>query len=709
MKAPISPDAVGDDLQPTPPDAAESARMALLTDGHWLIPRVQIEVSRRCNVRCIMCDWHRRTSTLDPNRTKLDLTADEVRNLFVGMPRIRVATLSSGIGEPFMNPDILEISAFLRSEKGSPPSIITNGTKLTPETNRAILDDAKLATLFVSMHGASKHSAEAIMQGADFEAIVAGLNDFQNQKKNRKTTRPGLVLLMVGMKQNIAELPDMVRLAKKLGAESLRLTPMEERTSLPELSEQAIDEPTDELRQCIENAESLAKELNVNLVVMSRHRLMARQDKPETQTNSKPTIVEKLPIGKQTTKFCMFPFDNIYVSMEGYIGLCCSAEGRDVCMGGSLERGSVAKTWDGQEYRKIRRSLLTGENLPAYCQACRRAPKADPLLLQMHVLLKIYRDHSLADAWDFLEEFPMEYQQYERQVRRLGLTPIDLTCNTETKQPLKQRGVKVISSEQVEPAEACRLCGSATLARTAYKAAFAECTHCRFIFRRAYDRKKQAEGMGLSAGVGGGYREYFLAQMLTNDLGLGTNGLLLFGTGNTNTLETLLEEGVDVVGCDLSLELIEQRRQQFGHDRFCHSHELRADQLFDGLIGVEVFEHFDAPAETLSFLNERLTQDAVICGTTDFIQDGQIEEPAEYFRSGSHVACWSTQSMTYAASLIDRQLAAFQMGNPGIGVPGRKTARLWPNKRVFFLYPPKYQFYFDSLQKHWPTLPIDRP
>ena len=139
-------------------------------------------------------------------------------------------------------------------------------------------------------------------------------------------------------------------------------------------------------------------------------------------------------------------------------------------------------------------------------------------------------------------------------------------------------------SAQQNLAEACRLCGGGCKARTAYRMAFAECLCCGFIFRRKFDRQRQANGMGMKAGAGGGYREYFLTRILTNDLGLGANPLLLYGTGNTQTLETLLNEGVDVVGSDLSKELVEDRRKRFGHDRFFYPHELPAGRPFDGFI-----------------------------------------------------------------------------------------------------------------------------
>jgi len=253
----------------------------------------------------------------------------------------------------------------------------------------------------------------------------------------------------------------------------------------------------------------------------------------------------------------------------------------------------------------------------------------------------------------------------------------------------------------------CRLCGGQTALRRAYGVQFAECADCGFVFRVAYNQVEQSAGMGMRGGVGGGHREYWLARMLHDRLGL--QCFLLFGTGNSPTLGTLREEGLDVIGCDISQELVAARKDAYGDDAFYTPDELPAERQFDGIIAVEVIEHFAEPRVSMGKIMLHLSPQGVFCGTTDFYLDGAIEEPCNYMKPWTHVAYWSTRSMAYAARLYSRASSFFKMLNPGI-MPSLVSGKRWMNKRVFFLYDrAAHGEFFRRLEEEQPTLPIVRP
>lgn len=264
------------------------------------------------------------------------------------------------------------------------------------------------------------------------------------------------------------------------------------------------------------------------------------------------------------------------------------------------------------------------------------------------------------------------------------------------------------------PPPLCKLCHGTTKGRRAYGRSFHQCQQCNFIFAVDYDPILFNVGMGMEGswtGPGsGGYREYYLVKMLMQELSF--RSFLLFGTGNTPTFARLREEGVNVVGCDISQDVIKYKRAAFGNDSFFTPGSLPVDRIYDGIIAVEVFEHFAEPRSSFDLLMSLIRPNGVICGTTNFYPGGPIEDDNKpgYMSHKGHVAYWSLKSMTSIGRKYQRAVAAFEMIRPGSVLPDEKYGQLWPNKRVFFIYEPSiHQSYFEVLLKSTPVLPIDKP
>lgn len=284
--------------------------------------------------------------------------------------------------------------------------------------------------------------------------------------------------------------------------------------------------------------------------------------------------------------------------------------------------------------------------------------------------------------------------EFERRCR-IGLRRLNLLLNT-----LGNR-------------EACRLCGGKTRLRLAYRRPFSHCLNCNFIFTRDFSRRIVEKGMGMegswSGPTGGGYRELHLATWLKSERG--KRSFFLFGTGNTPTFETLRSTGHDVVGCDITPALVGFKQRQFGADSFCHTTSL-PKRKFDVIIAVEVFEHLDTPRETLQALHDLLTDQGIICGTTNFYLGGPIEDinSPGYMSHELHVAYWSHEAMQFAGEALGMREINFQMECPGSVFPDEKYGQLWPNKRVFFLCKGDADFeWLENLWHTYPILPIRKP
>ncbi|MBA7479537.1 hypothetical protein ES707_14971 [subsurface metagenome] len=254
----------------------------------------------------------------------------------------------------------------------------------------------------------------------------------------------------------------------------------------------------------------------------------------------------------------------------------------------------------------------------------------------------------------------------------------------------------------------CKLCGGRTSRRKAYGKTFHKCQTCEFIFTLDYNPMIVRKGMGMtgswSGSDGGGYREEFLVKMLMTDLGM--KSFLLYGTGNTPTFVKLSEEGVDVIGCDISQDVVKYKKAKFGNDSFFMPQDLPVERKYDAIVAVEVLEHLTEPKETISLLLSKLNVNGLICGTTNFYLGGSIDDDSKLYTRGYmsfnlHVAYWSQKSISRIASDYGYAVSAFEMISPLTGLP---------NKCIFFIHRAcEHGAYFDNLLKTTPILPIDRP
>ncbi|WP_029457778.1 class I SAM-dependent methyltransferase [Solidesulfovibrio alcoholivorans] len=234
----------------------------------------------------------------------------------------------------------------------------------------------------------------------------------------------------------------------------------------------------------------------------------------------------------------------------------------------------------------------------------------------------------------------------------------------------------------------CPLCAAPTGTTRGYGRTFYACPLCGHLFTRDYDETQLRRGMGMegswSGPGGGGYREYCLVKILEQLCGM--KSFLLFGTGNTPTLARLLAEGVDVVGCDISPDVVAYKKSVHGEERFDQPDALPGGRLFDGIVAVEVIEHFVNPLESFGLLFSCLAPEGIVAGTTDFYPGGPIEDANRYMSHKGHVAYWSQASLQTVAARFDRSVTAFEMVRPGSILPDEKFRLLWPNKRVFFMH-----------------------
>jgi MoaA/NifB/PqqE/SkfB family radical SAM enzyme len=126
-----------------------------------------------------------------------------------------------GLGEPLLSPYLPEmIAAAVRRDIRF--GFNTNATLLN-RRRAAELVASGLDWLHVSLDGATPASHEAIREGAHFDTVVANLAGLVAAKRQAGSTKPWIRVVFVAMRDNVAELPALVRLLGEIGVDELRV------------------------------------------------------------------------------------------------------------------------------------------------------------------------------------------------------------------------------------------------------------------------------------------------------------------------------------------------------------------------------------------------------------------------------------------------------------------------------------------------------
>jgi AdoMet-dependent heme synthase len=163
------------------------------------------EVTRRCNLRCVHC----RCSS-DESASEGDFTTDEGKRFLTGIASFSKPVVVLSGGEPLLRPDLFELAAFGAS-LGLRMCIATNGTLVDDEVC-GLMDAADIMMVSLSLDGSTAGIHDDFRQcpGA-FDGVIRAAETL------RRNGRKFLVNSSFS-KRNQADIPNVFRLAKSLGA-----------------------------------------------------------------------------------------------------------------------------------------------------------------------------------------------------------------------------------------------------------------------------------------------------------------------------------------------------------------------------------------------------------------------------------------------------------------------------------------------------------
>jgi MoaA/NifB/PqqE/SkfB family radical SAM enzyme len=324
------------------------------------LPRqLYIEVTNHCNSLCVSCPL-----TFDhflPFEPKQHLSWDDFRRIVDQAPVIERAILH-GIGEPLLNRDLPRFVAHLK-ERGAHVLFNSNGVLLDQRRGDALVA-AGLDELRVSIDAVTP-DLYARLRGIDqLPRILRNLEAFVARHGGQ--AQPRLSLWLVGMQENLHQLPDFVRLGARIGVPEVYLQRLvyfgngariaDDATMVQEQSLYAtmVAEQADLVHEC----ERLAATLGVVF-------------RASGATTPHESIAVK---GDSPWRGCMRPWSLMYITANGTALPCCispfaAADFQGIVLGNVLEE-SLPEVWNGERYQALRTAVNSDSPAPWPCQSC---------------------------------------------------------------------------------------------------------------------------------------------------------------------------------------------------------------------------------------------------------------------------------------------------------------------------------------------------
>lgn len=308
--------------------------------------KLKIESSAICNLKCTMCPHNEKIGL---KRNKGFLKFENFKHVF---DQLKPCYLNlTGIGEPFLNPDIFKIVSYAKKH-GAIIKFDTNATILTEENIKKILE-TKIDVLSISIDGAEKKSYEKIRIGADFDKVknsIKALVKVRNETKSPTKVHMFFVL----QESNISNLPKFIELANELNVDYLagsfvvQLGKNKNKENKIKINKEKIKETLEKTKELLKITKT---EVSISPLI---NYLQSPQEARLNYNKEKP---------------CYMPWYSTFITWDGYVNPCDFSCDNEVVFGNAYQE-PFKKIWNNDKLKAFRKQLLEKREIIPICANC---------------------------------------------------------------------------------------------------------------------------------------------------------------------------------------------------------------------------------------------------------------------------------------------------------------------------------------------------
>jgi MoaA/NifB/PqqE/SkfB family radical SAM enzyme len=318
------------------------------------LPRsLYIEPTNRCNSLCTTCP-----RTFFPMESPADMSFERFKSIVDQFPVLERVVMH-GLGEPMLNHDLVRMIEYLKARPEG-TYVLYNSNSIAMTSQRAEqLVASGLDEYRASLDGATPDTYRAIRGVNALEKVVRNLRLLVETKQWMGASAPHISAWFIAMRENLHELLDVIRLARKVGITEFymqRFVYFGEGLGVEEQS--LYRRLKDEERVLVERAVALCRGLGMKF-----------------QAAGATTPVHMMSADVQSSRpwsECRRPTTLSYITANGNVLSCCFvpfashdyAQVGDLILGNAFEQ-PFEDIWNGAAYSEFRRRILTDD--PARC------------------------------------------------------------------------------------------------------------------------------------------------------------------------------------------------------------------------------------------------------------------------------------------------------------------------------------------------------
>lgn len=311
-----------------------------------------VQIDAPCNIDCLFCS----RPEIYPYFNLDDFRAKYEKKLLPVFERVERINIT-GSGELLLLPEARRNLDYFNQFKLAEKMFATNGSSLTPKMIDHIIESNNRYLIHISMHCCDPLTHQKMTRANTYPVVMQNVNYAMKTKKFTDKLR--INFIFVATTENIHTLPDYVKFAAEKGADAVVVYyNFVYRLDQKYLSTYFCKDKTN---QMFDEAQKLAKELNVNLQLPQKYK-------------QKEYLCEQK---------CREAWTQLMINPSGDI-ITCDAAGdlRETI----LDKENFMDLWNGKYFVEIRKKLLKGNS--ACSNFCIRANQASINKFNAHFITR---------------------------------------------------------------------------------------------------------------------------------------------------------------------------------------------------------------------------------------------------------------------------------------------------------------------------------